>query len=134
MARIGSRAPARGVGLFLHPHRTRGKAGPETRWKMEPFLDKVTVSNSEALAAAAGETAEEHARLEKEAAEIRKRKPNYEKAAGVVDGEPVPMRLFHQSDITEPKEVVPPGPRKWSGTPFSAGWTASTGYMGRAVG
>jgi hypothetical protein len=90
-------------------------ATPEEQWdarmrqKAEPFLKQVQVTDKEALDAAAVETRGEHARMKKEADALRKNKPPFQKAVVVVDGSPEPVYLLFQGDITEPKEMVPPG-------------------------
>jgi hypothetical protein len=90
-------------------------ATPEEQWdaatraKAEPYLKQVQVTEKESLEASPGEVRDEHARLKKEAEAVRKQKPAYQTASAVVDGKAEPVRLLYQGDITEPKEVVPPG-------------------------
>jgi mono/diheme cytochrome c family protein len=81
----------------------------QTRRLAEPFLERVKVSDKEALDGSPGEIRDEHARLRKEAEAVRKTKPSYQKAVGVVDGTPETVHLLFQGDITEPKEPVAPG-------------------------
>lgn len=54
----------------------------------EPFLERVKVSDKEALDGSTNEIRDKHAQTKKEADAERKTKPTYNKAVGVVDGVP----------------------------------------------
>lgn len=90
-------------------------AQPEERWdaetrrKAEPFFERLKVSDKEALEGSTSEIRDAHAGLKKEAEAVRKTKPPYQKATGVVDGAPETVHLLFQGDVTEPRDPVPPG-------------------------
>ncbi|MEY5014936.1 MAG: hypothetical protein RIS92_1294 [Verrucomicrobiota bacterium] len=88
---------------------------PEAQWdaatkkRVAPHLDKIKVSEKEALEGSEEVRRKEHGRLKKEAESFRKEKPSFAKAVTVSQGNPESVRLFFQGDYTEPREEVAPG-------------------------
>lgn len=93
-------------GLFTRPE---GEWDEVTKKRVAPHLDKIKVSEKEALEGSDEARRKEHGRLKKQAEGLRKEKPVFAKAVTVSQGKPEPVKIFFQGDYTEPREEVAPG-------------------------
>ena len=80
-----------------------------TKKKLQPQLDKVKVSDKDALTALDDAGKKRHAELTAAADELRKQKRVFTVAMTMTDGHAEPTKIFFQGDFTEPREEVQPG-------------------------
>ncbi len=82
-----------------------------TKKKLKPFLDKLKVSEKDAVAGFAGNEKTRHTALTKQVAELKSTKLAFTHAMGMTDsGSSAPAtHLFSQGDYTQPLATVEPG-------------------------
>lgn len=93
-------------GLLATPEERRDE---KMKQRIAPHLEKIKVSDKEALEGGDEMARKEHGRLKKEAEGLRKEKPSFAKAVTVSQGNQEAVKLFFQGDYTEPREEVAPG-------------------------
>jgi len=80
-----------------------------TKKKLEPHLEKVKVSDKDALAALDDAGRKRHGEATSKVDELKKQKRAFTVAMAVSDGNAEPTKLFFQGDFTEPRDEVQPG-------------------------
>ncbi|MEN9574897.1 MAG: hypothetical protein RL514_2752 [Verrucomicrobiota bacterium] len=85
------------------------KRDDATKKQLEPHLEKVKVSDKDALAALDDAGKKRHAELTAKVDEVKKQKRAFTVAMAVSDGNAEPTKLFYQGDFTEPRDEVQPG-------------------------
>ena len=85
------------------------KRDDATKKKLQPHLDKVKVSDKDALAALDDAGKKQHAELTAKVDEVRKQKRAFTVAMTMHDGNVEPTKVLFQGDFTEPRDEVQPG-------------------------
>jgi len=85
------------------------KRDDATKKQLGPHLDKLKVSDKDALAALDEAGKKLHAEATAKVDTLKKQKRTFTVAMAVTDGNAEPTKLFYQGDFTEPREEVPPG-------------------------
>ena len=85
------------------------KRDDATRKKIEPHLEKVKVSDKDALAALDDAGKKRHDEATAKVDELKKQKRAFTVAMSVGEGSAEATRVFYQGDFTEPREEVQPG-------------------------
>ena len=85
------------------------KRDDATKKKLAPHLEKLKVSDKDALAALDDAGKKLHAAATAKVEELKKQKRAFTVALAVSDGSAEPTKLFFQGDFTEPRDEVAPG-------------------------
>ncbi len=85
------------------------KRDDATKKKLEAHLEKVKVSDKDALAALDDAGKKAHAAAAAKVDELKKLKRPFTVAMAVSEGSAEPTKLFYQGDYTEPRDEVQPG-------------------------
>ncbi|MEQ2008634.1 MAG: DUF1553 domain-containing protein [Limisphaerales bacterium] len=85
------------------------KRDEATKKKVAPHLEKIKVSEKDALAALDDAGKKRHAELMAKVDEVKKQRRAFTVAMAVSDGNAEPTKLFFQGDFTEPRDEVAPG-------------------------
>ena len=85
------------------------KRDDATKKQLEPHLEKVKVSDKDALAALDDVGKKRHAELTAKMDALKKQKRTFTVAMAVSEGNAEPTKLFYQGDFTEPRDEVQPG-------------------------
>ena len=85
------------------------KRDDATKKQLAPHLDKLKVSDKDALAALDEAGKKLHAEATAKVDALKKQKRAFTVAMAVTDGNAEPTKLFYQGDFTEPRDEVQPG-------------------------